>query len=566
MWVVRRVWGSRSWLRSFWRWGWAILAVAAFGIAATRGEAYFNQRVFVGGHVVLNRSAALDQAAQAEAAPTSSLLTPTGVDFACYFLQRSDGFVYCGPIYFDLYETQVGYYRYSVSTHKSGGGVAVTVDMSSKVPGGLRAGTRLVAANGEVYSVGKNQDVSVAALADSQIDVALGMGAGSVVWLLVSLVVVWRGRRSPRRIQAPVWAQATWDGIGGLAAAPAVTPPAPVFRPPPSENGARPLVAKPPPSSDGQLDEQLMGEPVALLEAAGWAARAVTSSEVVELEPLGAVVSSRTPGETLSAAHGDSGFGDVDGEGPWWSGPVVLALGPLLALGWAVEPDRKIIKDLAAFLVFHQDRPRSLEEVHAAVWPLTKAKNADGPKDVLLETARQSLSRLRRCVGEEHLADASKAGGYLLAGVASDWLRFEALIEAGRRAPKDRAINLRRQALGLVRGKPFEGVEEAYYGWVFEELWVSTMEKAIVDAAHELSEHCRADGQAHLAGWAAERGLLAVPTDETLHADRMLAALEGSGRPGFDRTWRDVKKVLGDQAESGPLGDLYRRIIGESGE
>ena len=52
-----------------------------------------------------------------------------------------------------------------------------------------------------------------------------------------------------------------------------------------------------------------------------------------------------------------------------------------------------------------------------------------------------------------------------------------------------------------------------------------------------------------------------VPTDETLLGDRMAAARELSGRPGLDRAWRDARAVLGDQADSGPLADVYDRLI-----
>lgn len=546
------------------------MAASAVPVAGLGATAYFNQRVTIAGHGVVNRSAALNQAAQAELASASSFLTPAGADFACYFMEPSDGFVYCGPVYFDLYETQVGYYRYPVSTRRSGGGVAVTVDMSSKVRGSLRSGTRLVAANGEVYTVGKDQDVSVAALADNGVEVAFGMWGGSAVWLLVSLVVGWRRRRAAARAPAPspVWAQASWDEIGGLATMQPVTPSVEVFRPTPHKVES-PTVSTQRPVTDGEVVQQeLVVEAVAFLDSTAVAepAVAVAATDLGAVEATDVSVGTGSAKEAPPVFRGDLDVGDLDGKAPWWSGPVVLAFGPVQVLGWTVEPDRKIVKDLAVYLAFHQDRPRSLVEVHADVWPLVRGKNGDRPKDVLLETARQSLSRLRRCVGEEHLPDASKAGGYALVGVASDWLRFQALIEAARRAPTDRAIKLRAQALGLVRGRPFAGIEETYYGWVFDELLISQMEKAIVDTAHELSEQYRADGQARLAGWAAGRGLSAVPTDEMLHADRMLAALDESGRPGFDRAWRDVKNVLGDQAESGPLGDLYRRITGDCDE
>lgn len=239
-----------------------------------------------------------------------------------------------------------------------------------------------------------------------------------------------------------------------------------------------------------------------------------------------------------------------------WPGPAILVLGPPMAVGLAVEPDRRVVVELAAYLACHSESVRTAEQVQAALWPLAGSRG-----DVSLDTVRQHLSRLRRCVGEDNLPDATRAGGYRFGEkVASDWMRFQALAEAARRAEGVRSAGLRRDALGLVRGAPFSGVPAGSYGWAWEELLVARMEAAVTDVAHRLAVEELAAGRPRLADWAAGRGLLAVPTDEILLADRMTAARELSGRPGLDRAWRDAKAVLGEQAQSGPLAEVYERL------
>lgn len=162
------------------------------------------------------------------------------------------------------------------------------------------------------------------------------------------------------------------------------------------------------------------------------------------------------------------------------------------------------------------------------------------------------------------LPEAAKVGGYRFGEkVGSDWARFQALAEAARRSEGTRSATLRRQALALVRGSPFAGVPAGSYGWAWEELVVASMEAAISDLSHRLAVESLAAGDARSAEWAAGRGLLAVPTEETLLADRMAAGLGLGGRPGLERAWRDARAVLGEQAESGPLAGEYDRLSRE---
>lgn len=92
-----------------------------------------------------------------------------------------------------------------------------------------------------------------------------------------------------------------------------------------------------------------------------------------------------------------------------------------------------------------------------------------------------------------------------------------------------------RDALGLVRGTPFAGVPKGSYGWVWDELIVSGMEEDVIDVAHRMAVACMEQGWPKQADWAAGRGLLAVPTDEELLADRLRAAFAIGGCAQLER-------------------------------
>lgn len=240
---------------------------------------------------------------------------------------------------------------------------------------------------------------------------------------------------------------------------------------------------------------------------------------------------------------------------PAWSGPAVLVLGPVETVGWERPPDRRVLVELAAFLVCHQERPVGVSDIRLALWPEGSRRG----EEVKPETVGQHMSRLRRCLGGEHLPEGR--GGYQLASsVSSDWFRFQALVEAARHAEAERAAEIRREALALVRGRPFAGVPDGTFLWVWDEMLVSTMEGAIATTAHRAAEFYLRAGRHRLAEWSARRGLVAVPTDEQLLADLMAGAAGTAGAPALARAWRDVRAVLGDQADTGPLAEVYHQL------
>jgi hypothetical protein len=231
--------------------------------------------------------------------------------------------------------------------------------------------------------------------------------------------------------------------------------------------------------------------------------------------------------------------------------PRALVLGPLGVEGWAEPPARAKTTELAVYLALHSGRPVTAEHLRTVGWPYDPVRG-----DVALATVHQEVSRVRRCLGAQHLPEAK--GGYQVVGVTSDWAEFQALVEVSRHVDAPESTAYLRRALFLIRGAPFAEVAAKSYGWAFEEIIVAEMEAAIARAAHEMVERCLLAGEQSEAAWALRQGLLGCPKDVLLREDQLaVAATEGSA--GVERAWRDVEKVLGPQGADSRLGEALKR-------
>jgi DNA-binding SARP family transcriptional activator len=212
--------------------------------------------------------------------------------------------------------------------------------------------------------------------------------------------------------------------------------------------------------------------------------------------------------------------------------------------GWVVRPRRRIATPLLCYLALHPDRPVSSDQLLNALWPLGSHR---------AEASRASLhtylSELRKSLGEGVLPPADVTGGYQLAGgVRTDQAAFTRLsAEAANSAP-DEARRLRRDALSLVRGRPFARCNDSTYEWLHSEHHLHEMEVAITDCAHELAVSELSAGRGTEAADAARRGLLAVPDSFVLHRD-LIAAVQLGGDPAeLRREWASARQALGEDS------------------
>jgi hypothetical protein len=186
-------------------------------------------------------------------------------------------------------------------------------------------------------------------------------------------------------------------------------------------------------------------------------------------------------------------------------------LGPNEVIGWRQVPDRRIIEELLDFLVLHDSRPMTAEQIRLAIWPT--GGNHD---EVSRKTFLTYLSTLRKCSGAEHLPDAIGAGGYRIKGVASDWGTFQRLAKEADAAAGAEAIALRTEALALVRGRPFEGVGSDQYEWVANEHIDTTITIAVGEMALTLASDLLATGDSLASEAAARAGIRGAQDDYDL--------------------------------------------------
>ncbi|UZK58248.1 bacterial transcriptional activator domain-containing protein [Streptomyces drozdowiczii] len=180
--------------------------------------------------------------------------------------------------------------------------------------------------------------------------------------------------------------------------------------------------------------------------------------------------------------------------------------------------------ELTAWLAFHPGaNSHQLDEVIAPSGRVTRA------------TRNSRIGDVRKWLGTNPAAPADTFylphmnqqpdKLYRLDGVRCDWAEFERLVHESHRTDGADAQQLLREALTLVRGRPFAGIPARRYTWA--EPLCQDMVSAIVDAADDLAARCLKMGDARGALWAVARGLDAAREMECLwrHRFRALAML-----------------------------------------
>lgn len=229
----------------------------------------------------------------------------------------------------------------------------------------------------------------------------------------------------------------------------------------------------------------------------------------------------------------------------------VSVLGDVQVIG-ATESfrQRRRLTELVAYLAMHPEGATS-EAFATALWP---------ERRVPVQTVANRLSEARRALGlaSDGRARLRKVGRrHLIAECVTDWDRFRAL------SSPDLEPVFWRNALALVRGRPFGGLERGE--WTHLEGFAAGVEAAVVTVACRAGEQALAANDAGLAHWAALQGLLASPWDERLYRLLMRAADALGNRGGVDAALRKLAMAL--EIEGDPLlgvhpetSELYRRL------
>ena len=229
---------------------------------------------------------------------------------------------------------------------------------------------------------------------------------------------------------------------------------------------------------------------------------------------------------------GPDGVSDVmsdglDGAGIGLDPPVEVAvLGQIEVRGASGALDRRPkLTELVVYLAMHPEGA-STSTWQNALWP---------DRRVPAQTVANRLSEARRLLGME--LDGTprlrkSAERHRLAGVTTDWERFCVLADSRRDHLSWR------QALELVRGRPFDDLQQGE--WTVFEGFCGEIETAIIDCALRYGENrLRADDPDAVA-WGAQRALRANPYDERLHRLLMRAADAAGNRSGVEAVYRNL--------------------------
>jgi DNA-binding SARP family transcriptional activator len=222
----------------------------------------------------------------------------------------------------------------------------------------------------------------------------------------------------------------------------------------------------------------------------------------------------------------------------------VAVLGPIEIRGAAREFTRAWAKELVVYLAMHPGGA-SNESWATALWP--DRVMAPSSLHSTASVARRSLGQAPD--GKDHLP-RSHGRLSLSSSVVTDWDRFVTLATSTD-------IEQWRTALGLLRGRPFEGLRST--DWPILEGIGPAIEAAVVDLSGRLAGAYLATGRPADAQWAARKGLVVSPYDERLYRMLMRAA-DADGNPsGVEAVMSELVQLVSDDIE--PFDSIHPATI-----
>jgi DNA-binding SARP family transcriptional activator len=222
-----------------------------------------------------------------------------------------------------------------------------------------------------------------------------------------------------------------------------------------------------------------------------------------------------------------------------------------------IEPSTKgasdPIRSIIAYLALHDDRPQSADEIQNALWPESMKVSSVAQKTFL-----NYVSRARQTVGAQYLPEANGRPGYELVNTSSDWREFRTLAASASTSSKEQATELRRSALQLVRGVPFDGESSTFFEWAVNQKYVTSMIETVTTTAHQLQADLVMVGDLDGAALAVKQAMLLAPTEMPLWRDLVDICDALGDQTLLTRFWQDAERALWPAA----IKELHTRLVG----
>ncbi|MFD8690755.1 LysM peptidoglycan-binding domain-containing protein [Streptomyces sp. NPDC059651] len=223
------------------------------------------------------------------------------------------------------------------------------------------------------------------------------------------------------------------------------------------------------------------------------------------------------------------------------AGPVVRVLGPVDVTGAHGHIDsnrRTVATELVSWLALRTDGA-TRHELNEVIAP--------GGGRVENNTRNARIREVRRWLGDDNYypkVNDQPDRKHRLAGVTCDWHQFQNLTHQAAGTDSNEARTLLRQALELVRGRPFTGIPPRRYAWA--QTLTQDMISAVVDVADDLAALCLEAGDAQDALWAAGRGLDSGREREVLWRHRFEALARLGAHDDLETAIRQLEQYLLD--------------------
>ncbi len=168
-------------------------------------------------------------------------------------------------------------------------------------------------------------------------------------------------------------------------------------------------------------------------------------------------------------------------------------------------------RSLLCYLAFHRDRLSAAGEIKTAMWPTSKTT-----KDVSRSTFRNYVTEARKEVGSTVLPESARGAGYQLQNISIDFEEFETLEKTSRTADDPQSIELRVQALAMVREHAFASEVATYFEWVRAEGLEGRIVRSVSDLAYRTALDQIRLGDSKGAEVSLRIGLLVTPVSMAL--------------------------------------------------